>query len=199
MSSGEKILSSIKKESEERIAAITEDADRVYNEAIENAEKQAEEIRHSGEYRIKVQSEKILKSYKSRAELERRNAILKTKRELIEKAYRHIHEYMLGLADKEYFELVAGLASSLGKTNGILYFNSRDLKRLPKDFKKTLCGGKAEIEISAVPDDGIDGGFILRNGDVEENMTFSAVLADRREEIEDMISKELFCEQGEFV
>ncbi len=192
MSSGEKILSSIKKESEERIAAITEDADKVYNEAIEDAEKQAEEIRHGGRHKVELQSEKLLKAYKSRAELERRNALLKTKRELIEKAFRHIHECMLSLKDKEYFELVSGLASSLGEIKGTVYFNSSDLRRLPKDFAKTLGKGKNGIEISRTPDDGIDGGFILKNGDIEENMTFSAVLEDRREEIEDMISKELF-------
>lgn len=192
MSSGEKILSSIKKESEERVAAITEDADRVYNEEMEKAEKQAEEIRHSGEHKVQLQSERLLKAYKSRAELERRNALLKTKRELIEKAFNHIHEHMLGLKDKEYFQLVAELASSLGEIKGTVYFNSRDLKRLPRDFEKTLCKDKIDMEISKTPDDGIDGGFILRSGDIEENMTFSAVLSDRREEIEDMISRELF-------
>lgn len=192
MSNSEKILSNIKKESEERIAAIKADADKVYNEAIEDAEKQAEEIRHSGEHKVQLQAEKMLKAYKSRAELERRNAILKTKRELIEKAFRHIYEYMLELKDKEYFELVYGLASSLGEIKGIVYFNSRDLKRLPKNFAEKFGGIKGGIEISKIPDDNIDGGFILKNGDIEENMTFSAVLSDRHEEIEDMISKELF-------
>ena len=192
MSSGEKILSSIKKESEERIAALTEDADEVYDEAIKKAEKQAEEIRHNGEHKVQLQSEKLLKAYKSRAELERRNSLLKTKRELIEKAFGHIYECMLSLNDDEYFELVSGLASSLGEINGTVYFNSRDLRRLPKDFAKTLGRGKNGIEISQTPDDGIDGGFILKNGDIEENMTFSAVLSDRHEEIEDMISRELF-------
>ena len=159
---------------------------------MEKAEKQAVEIRHSGEHRVQLQSERLLKAYKSRAELERRNALLKTKRELIEKAFIHIHEHMLGLKDKEYFQLVAELASSLGEIKGTVYFNSRDLKRLPSDFEKTLCKGKNGMEISKTPDDGIDGGFILRSGDIEENMTFSAVLSDRREEIEDMISRELF-------
>lgn len=192
MSSGEKILSSIRQESKERIDAITADADKTYNEIIEKAKKEAEEIRHSGEYRVRHQAEILLKSYQSRKELEKRNAVLKAKRAEIEKALNHILEYMLGLGDKEYFELVLGLAKRLGKKGGILYFNSRDLKRLPKDFSVRLSGCGIDAKISQTPDDSIDGGFILKNGDIEENMTFSSIIADRREELEDIISRELF-------
>ena len=60
MSSGDKIIASIKQESEERIAQITAEADKIYKETVEKAEKQAQEIRHNGEHRIQLQSEKML-------------------------------------------------------------------------------------------------------------------------------------------
>ena len=40
----------------------------------------------------------------------------------------------------------------------------------------------------------IDGGFILKNGDIEENMSFSALLSSNRDSIEDLINRELFAE-----
>ncbi len=192
MSSGDKILSVIRQESEEKIAVITADADKVYTEMTQEAKKQAEEIRHGGEHKIELQAENLLKAYKSKAELERRNAVLKAKRNEIEKAIRHIHDYMLALEDKKYFELVMKFASSLAEKNGTVYFNSRDLKRLPKDIVKKFSDCGVKVQVAEKPCDDIDGGFILRNGDIEENMSFSSILIEKREELEDMISRELF-------
>ncbi len=194
MSSGEKILSSIRQESEERIAQITADADKVYREAIETAEKQAEEIRHSGENKVRMQADKLRKAYQSREELERRNAVLKAKRSEIEKAVAHIHKYLLSMPDKEYFAYLAKLAAKLENKEGVLYFNAKDLKRLPKEFHSEISALGIAAKIAKQPDSSIDGGFILKNGEIEENMTFSALIADRREEIEDIISCELFRE-----
>lgn len=194
MNKGEKILESIRQESEERIAAVTAEADKVYREAIAKAEKQAEEIRHSGEHKVQLQSEKLIKAYKSRAELEKRNALLKAKRTEIEKAIEHIHEYLLSMPENEYFEYIIKLAATLDSTDGVMYFNSKDLKRMSKGFRIAMLDHNVTAAISDIPDDSIDGGFILKNGDIEENMTFSAIIADRREELEDIIGRELFLD-----
>lgn len=192
MSSGDKIIESIRKESQARIDAITKDAEKNYNDVMEKARKQADDIRHGGEHKVQLQSQKLLNAYKSREELEKRNALLKTKRFEIEKAFNHIYEYILSLDSKRYFDLVLKLAGKLGDLSGTIYFNSRDLKRLPKDMSERFakCGIKAQI--SSVPDDSIESGFILKHGDIEENMSFLSVMNDKREIIEDLIGRELF-------
>jgi len=192
VSSGDKIIESIRKESQARIDAITKDAEKNYNDVMEKARKQADDIRHGGEHKVQLQSQKLLNAYKSREELEKRNALLKTKRFEIEKAFNHIYEYILGLDSKRYFDLVLKLAGKLGDLSGTIYFNSRDLKRLPKDMSERFakCGIKAQI--SSVPDDSIESGFILKHGDIEENMSFLSVMNDKREIIEDLIGRELF-------
>ena len=38
----------------------------------------------------------------------------------------------------------------------------------------------------------IESGFILKCGDIEENMDFSAILSEKRDAIEDFINQELF-------
>ena len=50
----------------------------------------------------------------------------------------------------------------------------------------------AKAKANNVPNDTIESGCILKKGDIEENMSFSAVISQKREEIEDLISKELF-------
>ena len=192
MSSADKITASIRKESDERIAAINADAEKTYKEMIEAAEKKAQDIRHAGEHKIQFQSDKLLASYKSREELERRNLILKTKRDEIAKAVEHIYKAMLSLDDNKYFDLVLKLAGTLGGGSGTVWFNSRDLKRLPPDIKKRFAQKKLDITVSDKADDSIDSGFILKNGDIEENMSFSSVLAEKRELVEDIIGRELF-------
>ncbi len=192
MSSADKITASIRKESDERIAAINADAEKTYKEMIEAAEKKAQDIRHAGEHKIQLQSDKLLASYKSREELERRNLILKTKRDEIAKAVEHIYKAMLSLDDNKYFDLVLKLAGTLGGGSGTVWFNSRDLKRLPPDIKKRFAQKKLDITVSDKADDSIDSGFILKNGDIEENMSFSSVLAEKRELVEDIIGRELF-------
>ena len=192
MSSGDKIIVSIKQESEERIAQITAEADKIYKETVEKAEKQAQEIRHNGEHRIQLQSEKMLAAYKSREELEKRNLLLKTKRTEIKKAVEHIYQHMLNLPQKDYFDLVLKLAAAMDKKSGTVFFNSKDLKRMPDDMSKRFKKCGIDAVISDKPNDAIDSGFILVNGDIEENMSFLSIINDKREEIEDLIGRELF-------
>lgn len=192
MNSGEKILQSIREESSERIRQINADADKYYDEMMEEAQKKAGDIRSSAEHRVQLQSEKLVKAHKSRAELERRNSLLKTRRDEIKKALEASRQYMLGLDDKQYFELVIKLAEKLSGKSGTVFFNSRDLKRLPAGMKEKLSKSGLDADISSAADDSIDGGFILKSGDIEENMSFSSLIAEKKEQLEDMISKELF-------
>ena len=74
MSNDEKILSVIRQESEEKIKALSDDAEKVYLEITSEAQKKAEEIRRGGEHKVQLQSDNLLSAFRSRVELERRNA-----------------------------------------------------------------------------------------------------------------------------
>ena len=47
--------------------------------------------------------------------------------------------------------------------------------------------------MSKAPAD-ISGGFILKCGDIEENMDFEALISAKQDGIEDLINRELFSE-----
>lgn len=192
MSNGEKILSGIRQECDEKIAAVNAETESACQEILDTAKKQADEIIKNARYQLEEQSAKLLKAHQSRSELEKRNMLLKTRRTEIDKAVDAVLQYMVKLPDKVYFELIYKLAKNVSEKNGIIYLNGKDLKRVPNNFESRLAELGITAAISKTPNDSIESGFILKNGDIEENMSFSSIISERREEIEDLISKELF-------
>ena len=63
---------------------------------------------------------------------------------------------------------------------------------MPKNFSLVLADHSIESTLSSVPEDSIDGGFVLKNGDIEENMSISSLIEEKREQLEDLIGSELF-------
>ncbi len=193
MNGGDKILDRIKADCDasinETAAKTAEICSQIKSEGKAEAEKASLEIALKTDAKIK----QLNASAKSRAELEIRNALLKRRRSEIDITLKKILEYLLNLGDKDYFEIIYKLASKLSGKSGEILLNEKDIKRLPKDFENRLsqCGVKASV--SSVPAD-ISGGFILRCGDIEENMDFSALINEKSGELEDLISRELFSE-----
>ena len=113
-------------------------------------------------------------------------------RTAINEAVVSVLDYMEHLESKEYFALIYRLAATLGAKEGVVLLNEKDLKRVPKDFIQQIAKSGIKAALSPTPDNSIKSGFILKNGDIEENMSFAAVIADRREAVEDVINRELF-------
>ena len=215
MSGGEKIISRIKSDCDERIRTIEAAAQKQYDTALEEARRKAEAQKAEAMKTAEKKVKQIRESSVSRAQLEIRNAVLKTKREEIDITLTKLLDRMLDLDDGEYFETIYKLASQLKtvkvyKAKGLIdgafqiikdqivsepedriLLNQRDLDRLPDDFETRFRELGIHALVSRKPVD-IKGGFILKRGDVEENMDFSAIISARRDELEDLINRELF-------
>ncbi len=191
MNGREKILNRIKSDCDENIKAIELEAQAECDKIIKNAKLQIEENDKENSAKVLSKIAQINAGTKSRIELGIRNAILKKRREEINITLEMIHNTLLNLNDKEYFEALCKLAASMNGGEGVIYLNEKDLKRVPSDFEAMLknVGINASLSNDTVD---IDGGFILKNGNIEENMSFDAIIAARRDEIEDMINRELF-------
>ena len=191
MSSGDKILNRISLDCDERISKINAETDEKCAQIMAQAKLDADKI--SAEIADKAQSKvkQMQAASKSRCDLETRNAFLKRRREEIDKTYSEILNKMENLPDEDYFELIYTFAKKLSGMSGVVLLNKKDMNRLPKNFLARLeeCGVKAEL--SKAPCD-IESGFILKCGDIEENMDFSAILSEKRDAIEDFINQELF-------
>lgn len=190
MSSGDKILNRISLDCDERISKINAETDEKCAQIMAQAKLDADKISAEIADRAQSKVKQMQAASKSRCDLETRNAFLKRRRE-IDKTYSEILNKMKNLPDEDYFELIYTFAKKLNGMSGVVLLNEKDMNRLPKDFLARLekCGVKAEL--SKTPCD-IESGFILKCGDIEENMDFSAILSEKRDAIEDFINQELF-------
>lgn len=191
MSSGDKILNRISLDCDERISQIGAETDEKCAQIMAQAKLDADKISAEIADRAQSKVKQMQAASKSRCDLETRNAFLKRRREEIDKTYSEILNKMKNLPDEDYFELIYTFAKKLNGMSGVVLLNEKDMNRLPKDFLARLeeCGVKAEL--SKAPCD-IECGFILKCGDIEENMDFSAILSEKRDAIEDFINQELF-------
>lgn len=191
MSSGDKILNRISLDCDERISKIGAETDEKCAQIMAQAKLDADKISAEIADRAQSKVKQMQAASKSRCDLETRNAFLKRRREEIDKTYSEILNKMKNLPDEDYFELIYTFAKKLNGMSGVVLLNEKDMNRLPKDFLARLeeCGVKAEL--SKTPCD-IKSGFILKCGDIEENMDFSAILSEKRDAIEDFINQELF-------
>ena len=191
MTTSNKLLESI-------LLSGREQAQAIELEAKENAEKILSESRAAAELSKKeieaetaVKENNLRNSAKSSAALISRNAVLQTKRSEITKTVDGICEYILGLGDSEYFELLYKMAATLKGESGELLVNSRDRDRLPSDFLSKMKAAGVDCTLSNDTAD-IIGGFILRNGPVESSLAINAVIEDKRSMLEDFINLLLF-------
>ena len=191
MSSGDKILNRISLDCDERISQIGAETDEKCAQIMAQAKLDADKISAEIADRAQSKVKQMQAASKSRCDLETRNAFLKRRREEIDKTYSEILNKMKNLPDEDYFELIYTFAKKLNGMSGVVLLNEKDMNRLPKDFLARLeeCGVKAEL--SKTPCDN-ESGFILKCGDIEENMDFSAILSEKRDAIEDFINQELF-------
>ena len=193
MNGNDRILSRIKSDCDESVRAIEAEAQKQHDSIIaaaqHEADKQAAEITE----KAAIKAAQLHASGKSRAQLETRNALLKRRRMEIDKTVEKLEQYLLGLDDAAYFNAIYRLAAKLSGKSGTVFLNAKDLARKPADFEQNLksAGLNATVSTEAAP---ISGGFILKDGDVEENMEFAAIISAKRDEIEDLINRELFAQ-----
>ncbi|HCA04984.1 MAG TPA: hypothetical protein DEO32_03690 [Ruminococcaceae bacterium] len=192
MNGGDKIIERIKADSkktvDEIMARASDECAAIMQQAEKTADKNAAEISSKTAAKLK----QIEASSKSRAELETRNALLKQRRNEIDKTVEALGNYLLNLGDNEYFDALYRLAAQLKGKSGTVYLNQKDLNRLPSDFESKIGERGLNADVSKTPID-ISGGFVLKSGDVEENMDINALIGSRRDEIEDLINRELFA------
>lgn len=191
MNGGDKIIDRIKADSKSAVDAVMAQSARECDAIMKEAEKTAGKRTAAIDAKTQTQLQQIAASSKSRAELETRNALLKQRRAEIDKTVTGLQDYLLDLPDGEYFAALYKLAAQLSGKSGVVYLNKKDLIRKPADFEQQLQANGLNVAISCEPV-AISGGFILKDGDIEENMDFKALISSRKDELEDLIHRELF-------
>lgn len=193
MKGGNVILSRIKEDCDNSVRAIEKESKKKREGILSRAQTRAEKETAEINAQTKVKLERIKASSQSRSELEIRNAVLRQRRQEIDKTVDALLDYLLTLGDSEYFEAIYRLAAQLSGKSGEVMLNQKDLNRLPADFESRLLKAGLNAKASGKPVD-ICGGFVLKNGNIEENMDFAAIITANRDKLEDLINQELFSQ-----
>lgn len=181
-SNADRILAEANKEAEEILASAKKEAE---TKSAEIAEKPAQEIKA------------IINRANSQAALIKRQKILNAKQQVINEIIDKARLKLTGLPDNEYFDIILKIAQKYAhKGEGIITFSRTDLDRLPKHFEKTLNKAIKDIENASltISQDSapIEGGFILKYGDIEENCSFEALFSYAKEDLQDKVNEFLF-------
>lgn len=190
MTSSEKILAGIAEESKAQADKINSDAEKqaadIIAAAREEAESEAEKIKAEAEKKAEL----IINSGKSSAELLKRDTALNCRRGLIEKALNFVADTVNAYGDKDYFDFLLTLIKK-EKLNGKgeVYLSVKDKARDIAAFKSELSA--LDLTLSDTFAD-INGGFILKYGDIQINGELSALIHEKRDVLTDELNKALF-------
>ncbi len=190
-------------------AKILEDA-RLKAQAVE--EEAAEEARWITDEAVReagYKKEAILKKAESDgaetyrrllavAGLEGRKEILRAKQDMVDAAFKSAMEKVIGLPDREYQNLLEGMAvKAATRGTGELLLSEKDLLRMDNTFIDNINriliskGMEGSISLSAECIQ-TAGGFVLKCGDMEVNNTFEILFDMLRPELENEVVKILF-------
>ena len=197
----------------QRIGADTQaEIDRILADAAAQAEAAADKFRTQAEAEdrdLLAKSERAAAEREERlvsaAQMEARKTLLTAKQEMVERAYQRALEKLRSLPQEQYVELLAALlvrASSTGREEVVFSPEDREgagkaavarANELLATGVSAFAQGTAMLAVSEETRD-ISGGFILKDGRIEVNCTFDALVRAEREQTAGEVAKLLFPE-----
>ncbi len=190
------ILSQIEKDSSDKCDSIISAAKEEADKLIAEASKEVKSVNEESARKISVLKKNKAMTAQTSSDLKKRQTILKAKQDIINTTLTKAYNTVLNLGDSEYFNYILKiLKKNVQAKEGEIYFNEKDLKRLPSNVKANIdiianeAGGSLKVA-SDYKD--IDGGFVLVYGGIEENCSIGALFRDEKETLVDKVSEVLF-------
>jgi vacuolar-type H+-ATPase subunit E/Vma4 len=177
------ILDHIQKEGEAAVKQLNEERDQMIYEIEKEFEKKAEESRKNMDAKIAENEVKIARRTQTFANMEVRNHHLSQKRKMLDKSSKEILAQLTGSSD--YEAMLTGLfkTAAANFTEGTI-FAARGKEDVTK---KALAASGAPFTFEGEGLD-IQGGFILKAGQVEADFSFESIL---KKELWDNLEMEL--------
>ena len=192
----DKILNEIKSDAEKEAAEIIAEAEKAAEAAKSKAQAKCDEYTSVSDEKLAKRLDDEAKKTQSQCEQIEKLVLLKTKQEIIEEVLNKAKNKILNQDADKYFESLLVLLDKYAlPEKGILFLNSKDLARVPDDFetlankKDKKNGGMLDISKDTVD---IDGGFILKYGNIEINASLDAIFDENRDELVDTVNGILF-------
>lgn len=133
---------------------------------------------------------------RSQCEQENKLRVLAAKQEVIDGVLAKAEERLKTQDAGDYFDMLRRLLATVVRSGeGEIALSASDLSRVPEDFLEKANavakekGGSLSLSDKSAD---IDSGFILRYGQIEENCSLSALFAENRDRLQDVITSILW-------
>jgi len=185
----EKILS----ESNNIAGTSLKDAEELSIKKINEAKQKAELIINEAAEKAKIESTVLISRKVSSGELQERKMILGAKQEAIKKSFNKALEKLSAMDEENYINFLVNEILNNTNCEGEIILNETDKvnigEKLVNTVNEKLNGKKVVLSNHTVK---TSGGFILKNGDIEVNSTFEALLGSIKEGLTFEVANALF-------
>jgi len=193
----DKILKTIEEQAEERAREMIAQANKVANDILAAAQLEAEKKCSQIAEKSAIEVQAAINRAESAAALQEKKILLEAKQQVIGTIIMKARTSLANLPEDEFVEnLLTMIQKYAHNKQGIILFSAVDKKRLPKDFNdrvKTALSKKPEASLTVAEEVvKIDGGFLLKYGDIEENCSFEALFSAAKENLQDKVNSLLF-------
>ena len=165
---------------------IISEAQKEADITISAAEDKAAREKIKNDKLVEEEKEKATANQLSSAQMQAKKAILAQKQDILEEVINEARNRLVNLSDAEYVKTIGTMLDNIDKKLGTeIIVSADDRKRLSDVISEkgfTLSDRTANI----------DGGLIVKDGDIEYNYSFSSIIAIEKEEIQQIAAKILF-------
>lgn len=186
MNDGRIIIDKIMADADETAKKIISEAQKEADITISAAEDKAAREKIKNDKLVEEEKEKATAKQLSSAQMQAKKAILAQKQDILEEVISEAKSRLINLSDAEYVKTIGIMLDNIDKKFGTeIIVSADDRKRLSDVISEkgfTLSDRTADI----------DGGLIVRDGEIEYNYSFSSIIAIEKEEIQQIAAKILF-------
>ena len=167
---------------------------------LEKAKKRAEGFREEAMQKAEERAKEHARRIETLAGLELRKEILKEKKDLIAEAFAKAENKIASLPSNEYLAFLKPIIlAAVESGNEELIPSQRHREMFTPDFLHSLNSelGSPNASLRFSEDTGdFSGGFILREGKKDTNMTLRSMIDSRRDSLEPEVAAKLFGENN---
>ncbi|MBN2852150.1 MAG: hypothetical protein JXQ23_05375 [Clostridia bacterium] len=184
----EKIITQANTQADNEMQYVKTQIDKQLSEQKSRFERGMEiEINHA-----KAKGEEEYKRVIASAMLESRKNILNQKVEIINDVFSQALQKLSELPEQEYIDLLIHISkASFEKGANTIILNERDQKTIGKKLAAKLKEEGIEVQISDETNKSL-GGLIVKNGQIQTNLTFESIIRAEREKLESEVVRMLF-------
>lgn len=194
-------------DAKEVIDKIIDDANKQKNEIEQQGNSEMEKLKNDLQNELSEYNKETQKLAKKAADDKKAHMlaasrmniareILGGKRKILDSVFEKAKQQLAQMPDNDYLDMIKKLMLNAVETGDEEVVVDQNEKRINQDFIKDINrqlgpGFKGNLRLSETTEK-IDGGFILKRGDIQNNASFEVLIGTAKLKLETELAKELF-------